>query len=67
MSDTYPDLLTLKEVAEILKISVETSRRLAKRKDNPLPTVHVTSRTPRVLKRDLLLWLKSQPDPREDI
>ncbi len=65
-----PEILKFPDVVAILRVSPETIRRYIKRSTNPLPVYYLSAdkkRTPRFLKEEVLEWLKTQPDPREDI
>jgi predicted DNA-binding transcriptional regulator AlpA len=61
------ELLTLPEVAQILKVSLSTLRRYKNRKENPLPVIHLSSQEVRVRRIDLLTWAQALPDPRQNI
>lgn len=61
------EVFTLKEVAEILKVDPQTVSEYIDRSVNPLPVVKITQKTFRILKLDLIEWLKSQPDPRREV
>lgn len=61
------DVFTLKEVAEILKVDPQTVSDYIDRLVNPLPAIKITQGTIRILKLDLIEWLKSQPDPRKEV
>ncbi len=60
MADTLsleklPDLLTVKEVAEILRVSPLTIKRWGKR--GKLPAIRINSRGDRRYKKEAVLWL----------
>lgn len=61
------EMLTLDQVAEILKVSVTTIRRYMHRENNPLPVVFISKQEIRVNKANLHEWLKQLPDPRGDV
>jgi predicted DNA-binding transcriptional regulator AlpA len=65
------ELLTLDQVAEILKVAKRTLYRYMEDEDYPLPTINInpdaTRPTLRVRKSELELWLKAIPDPRQDV
>ncbi len=50
-----PDLLTIKEVAEILRVSPLTIKRWGKR--GKLPAIRINSRGDRRYKKEAVLWL----------
>jgi len=50
-----PDLLTVREVAEILRVSPLTIKRWGKR--GKLPPIRINSRGDRRYKKDQVLWL----------
>lgn len=53
--ETLPDLLTVKEVAEILRVSPLTIKRWGKR--GKLPAIRINSRGDRRYKKEAVLWL----------
>lgn len=53
--DNLPDLLTVKEVAELLRVSVLTIKRWGKR--GKLPAIRINSRGDRRYKKEAVLWL----------
>lgn len=53
--DTLPDLLTVREVAEILRVSPLTIKRWGKR--GKLPAIRINSRGDRRYKKEAVLWL----------
>ncbi|PIQ69699.1 hypothetical protein COS55_02245 [Candidatus Shapirobacteria bacterium CG03_land_8_20_14_0_80_40_19] len=62
--DSLPDLLTVREVAEILRVSPLTIKRWGKR--GKLPAIRINSRGDRRYKKEAVLWLlgiqpKDQP------
>jgi excisionase family DNA binding protein len=57
--------LTLQEVADLLRVSIDTVRNYVNRKANPLPAYKL-GREYRVLKVDLDNWLKKQKNVQEE-
>ena len=53
--DNLPDLLTVREVAEILRVSHLTIKRWGKR--GKLPAIRINSRGDRRYKKEAVLWL----------
>ena len=53
-------ILTLQEVADYLKISVEQVYRFIKRDENPMPVIYLSDKTKRVRMTDLQGWLSQQ-------
>ena len=53
--ENLPDLLTVKEVAEILRVSSLTIKRWGKR--GKLPAIRINSRGDRRYKKEAVLWL----------
>jgi len=53
--DDMPDLLTVREVAEILRVSPLTIKRWGKR--GKLPAIRINSRGDRRYRREAVLWL----------
>ena len=53
--DDLPDLLTVKEVAEILRVSPLTIKRWGKR--GKLPAIRINSRGDRRYRKEAVLWL----------
>jgi len=53
--DNLPDLLTVREVAEILRVSPLTVKRWGKR--GKLPAIRINSRGDRRYKKEAVLWL----------
>lgn len=53
--DQLPDLLTVREVAEILRVSPLTIKRWGKR--GKLPAIRINSRGDRRYKKEAVLWL----------
>jgi len=55
LGDEWPDLLTVKEVAHILRVSPLTIKRWGKR--GKLPAIRINSRGDRRYKKEAVLWL----------
>jgi len=53
--DDLPDLLTVREVADILRVSPLTIKRWGKR--GKLPAIRINSRGDRRYKKEAVLWL----------
>lgn len=53
--EELPDLLTVREVAEILRVSTLTIKRWGKR--GKLPPIRINSRGDRRYKKESVLWL----------
>lgn len=53
--DELPDLLTVREVAEILRVSPLTIKRWGKK--GKLPAIRINSRGDRRYKKEAVLWL----------
>ena len=53
--DNLPDLLTVREVAEVLRVSILTVKRWGKR--GKLPAIRINSRGDRRYKKEAVLWL----------
>lgn len=53
--DNLPDLLTVREVADILRVSPLTIKRWGKR--GKLPPIRINSRGDRRYKKEAVLWL----------
>lgn len=53
--DNLPDLLTVREVAELLRVSPLTIKRWGKR--GKLPAIRINSRGDRRYKKEAVLWL----------
>ena len=62
--DSLPDLLTVREVAEILRVSPLTIKRRGKR--GKLPAIRINSRGDRRYKKEAVLWLLGI-QPKENI
>ena len=56
--DKYPELLTVKEVAEILRVSPLTIKRWGKK--GILPPIRINSRGDRRYTKEQILWLLGQ-------
>lgn len=64
------ELLTYKQVAEILRVSKATVNRYSKQEVNPLPVLYLnplTKRSPRIKKTDLKEWIQCLEDDRRDV
>ena len=55
LGDQWPDLLTVREVAKILRVSPLTIKRWGKR--GKLPAIRINSRGDRRYKKEAVLWL----------
>jgi len=53
--DNLPDLLTVREVSELLRVSPLTIKRWGKR--GKLPAIRINSRGDRRYKKEAVLWL----------
>lgn len=53
--ENLPDLLTVREVAEVLRVSPLTIKRWGKR--GKLPAIRINSRGDRRYKKEAVLWL----------
>ncbi|MDO8452497.1 MAG: MerR family transcriptional regulator [bacterium] len=53
--DQLPDLLTVREVAEVLRVSPLTIKRWGKK--GKLPAIRINSRGDRRYKKEAVLWL----------
>lgn len=62
--DSLPDLLTVREVAEILRVSPLTIKRWGKR--GKLPAIRINSRGDRRYKKEAVFWLLGI-QPKENI
>ena len=61
--DELPDLLTVREVAELLRVSPLTIKRWGKR--GKLPAIRINSRGDRRYKKEAVLWLLGMQDKAE--
>ncbi len=61
IGDDLPDLLTVKEVAQLLRVSPLTIKRWGKR--GKLPPIRINSRGDRRYKKDAVLWLLGIQSP----
>ena len=62
---TLGDILTLEEVAKILRVSVNTVKRFGKQPNNPLLIINLSftkKPMPRVKKEDLKVWIDARPE-----
>lgn len=55
LGDDWPDLLTVREVAKILRVSTLTIKRWGKK--GKLPPIRINSRGDRRYKKEAVLWL----------
>ena len=62
--EDLPDLLTVREVAEILRVSPLTIKRWGKR--GKLPAIRINSRGDRRYKKEAVLWLLGM-QPKEQV
>ena len=58
--DNLPDLLTVREVAELLRVSPLTIKRWGKR--GKLPAIRINSRGDRRYRKEAVLWLLGMQD-----
>lgn len=58
--DDLPDLLTVREVADLLRVSPLTIKRWGKR--GKLPAIRINSRGDRRYKKEAVLWLLGMQD-----
>ena len=58
--ENLPDLLTVREVAELLRVSPLTIKRWGKR--GKLPAIRINSRGDRRYKKEAVLWLLGMQD-----
>ena len=61
--DELPDLLTVREVAELLRVSPLTIKRWGKR--GKLPAIRINSRGDRRYKKEAVLWLLGMQEKRQ--
>lgn len=61
--DNLPDLLTVREVAEVLRVSPLTIKRWGKR--GKLPAIRINSRGDRRYKKEAVLWLLGMQEKEE--
>lgn len=61
--DELPDLLTVREVAELLRVSPLTIKRWGKR--GKLPAIRINSRGDRRYKKEAVLWLLGMQEKTE--
>ena len=61
--DDLPDLLTVREVAELLRVSPLTIKRWGKR--GKLPAIRINSRGDRRYKKEAVLWLLGMQEKEE--
>ncbi len=55
LGDNWPDLLTVKEVAQIMRVSPLTIKRWSKR--GRLPALRINSRGDRRYKKETVMWM----------
>lgn len=60
IEDSSIELLTIKDITRVLKISTGTARKLFMRKINPIPSTVVGGRLRRFPKDKFKLWLDTQ-------
>lgn len=63
--NNLPDLLTVREVAQILRVSPLTIKRWGKR--GKLPAIRINSRGDRRYKKEAVLWLLGIQQKRESL
>jgi len=63
--NNLPDLLTVREVAQILRVSPLTIKRWGKR--GKLPAIRINSRGDRRYKKEAVLWLLGIQEKRETL
>ena len=61
--DNLPDLLTVREVAELLRVSPLTIKRWGKR--GKLPAIRINSRGDRRYKKEAILWLLGMQETKQ--
>ena len=61
--DELPDLLTVREAAELLRVSPLTIKRWGKR--GKLPAIRINSRGDRRYKKEAVLWLLGMQEKRQ--
>ncbi|OGJ15698.1 MAG: hypothetical protein A2632_00235 [Candidatus Pacebacteria bacterium RIFCSPHIGHO2_01_FULL_46_16] len=61
--NNLPDLLTVREVADLLRVSPLTIKRWGKR--GKLPAIRINSRGDRRYKKEAVLWLLGVTPPEE--
>lgn len=62
---TLPDLLTVREVADLLRVSPLTIKRWGKR--GKLPAIRINSRGDRRYKKEAVLWLLGLTPEEQDL
>lgn len=65
LGDDWHDLLTVKEVAQILRVSPLTIKRWGKR--GKLPAIRINSRGDRRYRKESVLWLLGVPTTKPPI
>ncbi len=58
--DKLPDLLTVREVAQVLRVSPLTIKRWGKR--GKLPAIRINSRGDRRYKKEAVMWILGMPN-----
>lgn len=53
-----PEILTIQDVAEFLKVDEDTVRTYINREINSIPVMKLSPKTIRILKSDLLEWME---------
>lgn len=61
--DNLPDLLTVREVADLLRVSPLTIKRWGKR--GKLPAIRINSRGDRRYRKEAVLWLLGMQEEKE--
>ena len=56
--DDYQEFMDLQEVADYLKIHINTLYKLIRLEENPLPTIQISERILRIKKSELDEWLE---------
>lgn len=55
------EFYTINDLVKLLKVSRTTIYEYMDAKDNPLPVMYLSDRTPRVRKSDFESWIKTRP------
>lgn len=63
----YQDILTVVEVADILKVTTQSVKNYINREENPLPVIKLSNRLYRISNKELVEWMKTLDDPRRDV
>jgi len=56
------EFLLIEEVAEFLRVSRQTIYEYMDNKENPLPVVYFSDRTPRIRRNELERWIEKQSE-----